>query len=95
LAQKSSNIFLIALSQILSELAMVYMPGKGIYLAGGLMRTLYDFLDIDAFMKNFLVNRKSMHVDVLTQMPVILINQEMTCLHGSLNFINKISQKLN
>jgi len=46
-------------------------------------------------MKNFLVNRKSMHVDVLTQMPVILINQEMTCLHGSLNFINKISQKLN
>ncbi len=95
LAQKSSNIFLIALSQILSELAMVYMPGKGIYLAGGLMRTLYDFLDIDAFMKNFLVNRKSMHLDVLTQMPVILINQEMTCLHGSLNFINKISQKLN
>jgi len=43
-------------------------------------------------MSNFLVNRKSMHADVLAQIPVVLINQEMTCLHGSLNFINKFSQ---
>jgi len=70
------------------------MPGKGIYLAGGLMRTLQEFLDLELFMKNFLVNRKLMHSDVLKQIPVALINQEMTCLHGSLNFINKISQNL-
>jgi glucokinase len=71
------------------------MPGKGIYLAGGLMRSLQEFLDLELFMKNFLVNRKLMHADVLKQMPVALINQEMTCLHGSLNFINKISQNPN
>jgi hypothetical protein len=41
-----------------------------------------------------LINRKSMHADVLEQMPIALINQEMTCLHGSLNFFNKISQNL-
>ena len=94
-AQKSVDVFLTSLAQILSELALAYMPGKGIYLAGGLMRSLKEFIDSDLFMRNFTVNRKSMHADVLTQMPVALINQEMTCLHGSLNFINKISQNLN
>lgn len=94
-AEKSINIFLQSISQLLSEFALVYMPGKGIFLAGGLMRALYEFLDRDIFMKNFLVNRKSMHADVLAQMPVALINQEMTCLHGSLNFINKFNQSLN
>ena len=37
----------------------------------------------------------AMHADVLKQIPLALINQEMTCLHGSLNFINKISQNRN
>ena len=94
-AQKSIDIFLKSLAQILSELALAYMPGKGIYLAGGLMRSLQEFIDEDIFMKNFLLNRKSMHANVLKQMPLASINQEMTCLHGSLNFINKISQNLN
>ena len=93
-AQKSVDVFLISLARILSELALAYMPGKGIYLAGGLMRSLQEFLDLELFMKNFLVNRKLMHADVLKQIPLALINQEMTCLHGSLNFINKASQNL-
>jgi len=71
---------------------LAYMPGRGIFLAGGLLRSLQEYLDVDSFMKNFLINRKSMHADVLEQMPIALINQEMTCLHGSLNFFNKISQ---
>ena len=71
------------------------MPGKGIYLAGGLMRSLNEFIDTDLFLENFLVNRKSMHADALKQIPLALINQEMTCLHVSLNFINKISQNRN
>jgi len=93
-AQKSINIFLKSISQLLSEFALAYMPGKGIFLAGGLIRSLYEFIDSDFFMKNFLVNRKSMHADVLAQMPVVLINQKMTCLHGSLNFINQLNQNL-
>jgi len=31
---------------------------------------------------------------VLAQIPLAIINQEMTCLHGSLNFINKFSLDL-
>ncbi|MEL0017628.1 MAG: glucokinase [Gammaproteobacteria bacterium] len=94
-SQKSIDVFLKSLAQILSEFALAYMPGKGIYLAGGLMRSLNEFIDTDVFLKNFLINRKSMHADVLKQIPLALINQEMTCLHGSLNFINKISQNRN
>jgi glucokinase len=91
-AKKSIELFLKALSQILSELALAYMPGQGIYLAGGLVRSLDQFLNPETFMKDFLVNKKSMHKDVLAQMPISLIQKEMTCLHGSLNFINKFSQ---
>ena len=91
-AKKSIELFLKALSQILSELALAYMPGQGIYLAGGLVRSLDGFLNPETFMKDFLVNKKSMHKDVLAQMPISLIQKEMTCLHGSLNFINKFSQ---
>jgi glucokinase len=91
-ARKSIELFLKALSQILSELALAYMPGQGIYLAGGLVRSLDEFINPETFMKNFLVNKKSMHKDVLAQMPISLIKKEMTCLHGSLNFINKFSQ---
>ncbi len=94
-SQKSIDIFLKSLAQILSEFALAYMPGKGIYLAGGLMRSLNEFIDTDLFLENFLVNRKSMHADALKQIPLALINQKMTCLHGSLNFINKISQNRN
>ena len=93
-AKKSVELFLKSFSQILSELALAFMPGKGIYLAGGLIRSLYGFLDADDFIKNFVINRKSMHEEVLLQMPIALIKQEMTCLHGSLNFINKFSQTL-
>ena len=92
-SQKATNFFLNSFSQILSELALAYMPGNGVFIAGGLMRSMHQFIDNDIFMKNFLMNRKSMHAKILSQMPIAIINQEMTCLHGSLNFINKISEK--
>ena len=89
-SQKAINFFLNSFSQILSELALAYMPGNGVFIAGGLMRSIRQFIDNEIFMKNFLMNRKSMHANILLQMPIAIINQEMTCLHGSLNFINKI-----
>ena len=92
-SQKAINFFLNSFSQILSELALAYMPGNGVFIAGGLMRSMHQFIDNGIFMKNFLMNRKSMHAKILSQMPIAIINQEMTCLHGSLNFINKISEK--
>ncbi len=91
-SQKAINFFLNSFSQILSELALAYMPGNGVFIAGGLMRSIRQFIDNEIFMKNFLINRKSMHANILSQMPIAIINQEMTCLHGCLNFINKINK---
>ena len=88
-AQKTIDVFLVSFSQLLSELSLLYMPGKGIYLSGELIRTLHAFLDVNSFMKNFLGNKKTPHLEILKEIPVALINKEMTSLHGSLNFINK------
>ena len=91
MAKKSIDQFVIYLAQVLSELALTYMPGKGIFLAGSLMRALTDHLDPEDFLLNFLVNRKPMHVDVLRDIPISLIKREMTCLHGNLNYINNFT----
>ena len=90
LAMKCIDQFLISLSQVLSELSLAYIPGNGIYLAGGLMRSLRPFIDTDEFIKNFLINRKPMHKDLLEKISISLIEKEMTCLHGNLNYFNKL-----
>jgi len=93
-AKQSIDQFLICLSQILSELALAYIPGNGIYLAGSLMRSLLEFIDKEEFAQNFLVNRKPIHLDVLEKISIVLIQKEMTCLHGNLNYFNKRSKNL-
>ena len=93
LAKKSIDQFSICLSQVLSELALAYLPGNGIYLAGGLMRSLLEFINIAEFSENFLINRKPMHAEVLQKISISLIQKEMTCLHGNLNYFNKLSQQ--
>ena len=94
-AKKTIDLFLYSFSTILSELAMTYLPGNGIFLTGGLMRALHKYLNIESFILNFLRNRKNIHKELLAQIPLSLINQEMTCLYGNLNFINKIYRNEN
>ena len=89
-ARKCIDQFLVSLSQVLSELSLAYIPGNGIYLAGGLMRSLRPFIDSDEFIKNFLINRKPMHKDLLQKISISLIEKEMTCLHGNLHYFNKL-----
>ena len=93
LAQKSIDQFLICLPQVLSELALIYMPGNGIYLAGGLMRSLMQFIDASTFRENFLLNRKPMHSEILENISIFLIEREMTCLHGNLSYFNQMFLK--
>ena len=89
-AKKCIDQFLVSLSQVLSELSLAYIPGNGIYLAGGLMRSLKPLIDSDEFIKNFLINRKPMHKDLLQKISISLIEKEMTCLHGNLHYFNKL-----
>ena len=93
-SKQSIDIFLISIAQLLSELALIYMPGKGIYLSGALIRSLIKFLNFDSFIKNFLENKKPPHKEILKQTRIALQNKEMACLYGCLNFINKLNQNI-
>ena len=76
------------MAYLLSELALTYLPGKGIFLAGGLARSLQEFIYSENFKKNFLKNRRSMHIDLLSEIPIGIIQKQMTCLHGNLAFLS-------
>ena len=49
------------------------------------------YIDTDDFTGNFLINRKPMHKDLLQKISISLIEKEMTCLHGNLNYFNKLT----
>lgn len=86
-AFRTINVFIDALAKSISDLALTYMPGNGIFVAGGLMRTIYHFIDQDRFIKNFIGQRKTMHEELLKKIPIGIITREMTCLHGNLAFL--------
>jgi len=86
-AVKAIDTFIDSLAIAISDMALTYMPGRGIFVAGGLMRTIYNFIDHERFINNFIGQRKSMHQDLLQKMPIGIITREMTCLHGNLAFL--------
>ena len=87
-AIETIELFIDSMAYLLSELALTYLPGKGIFLAGGLARSLQEFIYSENFNKNFLRNRRSMHVNLLSEIPIGIIQKQMTCLHGNLAFLS-------
>ena len=87
-AEKVIKGFTISLAEVISDLALIFISGNGIYLAGGLIRTLVELIDKDLFIKSFLSNKKSIHKNMLNLMPIGVINKQYTCLYGNLNFYN-------
>jgi glucokinase len=86
-AIKAIDTFIDSLAIAISDMALSYMPGRGIFVAGGLMRTIYNFIDHERFINSFIGQRKSMHQELLQKMPIGIITREMTCLHGNLAFL--------
>lgn len=80
--------FTISLGQILSDLALGYLTGKGIYIAGGLMRDLQNIIDKDLFIQSFYSNKKNIHKDMLKRISIGVIKKHHTPLFGNLNFFN-------
>ena len=87
-AEETIELFIESIARLLSELALTYLPGRGIFLAGGLVRSLEEFIDLENFKNNFLRNRRPMHADVLSEIPIGIIQKQMTCLHGNLAFLS-------
>jgi glucokinase len=87
-AQKVIEGFTISLAETISDLGLIFISGNGIYLAGGLIRTVYEIMNKELFIKSFLSNKKPIHKDMLDLMPIGVVNREYTCLYGNLNFYN-------
>ena len=80
---------------LLSQLTLTYMPGKGIFLAGSMMRSLISFIDKKKFEKQFLANIESPQLEILKMTPISIVTKENLALYGCLNYFNSIQKDLN
>ena len=91
-AEDVINGFIKSLAHVLSDLALAYVPGNGIYLAGSLSRTLASLINHESFEIEFLANKSSIHKDLLKNIKIGVITREHTCLYGNLNYFNFINK---
>lgn len=77
-----------SLAEVISDMALTFIAGNGVYIAGGLMRTIVEFMDKDLFIEHFTGSKKGIHLELLEKMPIGMINREHACLQGNLNFYN-------
>ncbi len=86
------NGFIRSLSQTLSDLALSFLPGKGILLAGSLSRSIYTHFNEQNFFKPFINNNTGMHFDILKNTPIGVITKERTPLYGNLAFYKNLNK---
>ena len=86
------NGFIKSLSQTLSDLALSFLPGKGILLAGSLSRSIYTHFNEQNFFKPFINNNTGMHFYILKNTPIGVITKERTPLYGNLSFYKNLNK---
>ena len=84
--------FIERLAIILSDLTLSFLPGRGIYLAGNLTRSLKDFINTKIFEEKFLSNKAGPRLEILRNTSINIITKEHSPLYGNLNYFN-LSQK--
>ena len=77
-----------SLAEVMSDMALTFIAGNGVYVAGSLMRTITELMDKERFIEHFKGNKKGVHRDLLEMIPIGLINREHACLIGNLNYFN-------
>ena len=88
------NDFLKRLARFLAKLSLIYLPGKGIYLSGSIVRSLKDFIIKKDFEQNYLLSNKNTPQHKILENTVInIIDQEHLALYGCLNYFN-LTQKV-
>ena len=78
-----------SLAEVISDMALNFISGNGVYIAGSLMRTIVELMDKDLFVEHFMSNKKEIHKNLLERMPIGMINREHACLLGNLNYYNQ------
>tara|TARA_B100001027_G_scaffold41311_1_gene26410 strand:+ start:1514 stop:2413 length:900 start_codon:yes stop_codon:yes gene_type:complete len=84
--------FIKSLAETLSELALTFIPGDGIFLAGSLIRNIFDDINKENFNDIFLSNRKAAHKEMLNMVSIGVIMKKRTPLYGNLKLF-KIMNK--
>ena len=92
LASNIINGFIKSLANVLSDAALAYVPGNGIFLAGGLSRTLLPLIDKELFKDHFLENKSVIHKELLSKIRIGIITRELTCLYGNLNYFRLLNK---
>ena len=92
IAIKVINGFIKSLAETLSDLALTFLPGEGIFLAGSLIRNLYKDINKNDFNNAFLGNRKDPHKNILDMISINVIMKERTPLYGNLKLFKTISK---
>ena len=89
------EIFLEMLAKFLAEIALIYLPGNGIFLSGSFMRSLKIFIDQKKFTENFLKQVNYPHKQVLESVEINLICEENLPIYGCIEYFNSIRKDLN
>ena len=76
-------------------MALTFISGKGVYIAGSLMRSIVKIMEQDKFIEYFYGDKKLVHLQILEMVKIGLIEREHACLHGNLNFYKKNINKVN
>ena len=77
------NGFLKSLAETLSDLALTFLPGDGILLAGSLMRRIFYDINIEEFNDTFLKTKSNTHQEILEKISIGVITKERTPLYGN------------
>ena len=80
------NNFVIALNNILQDLALTFNARGGIFFAGSLMRTISEMNSINYIKEEFNKHPSEAHSNILKNISINLINKEHTPLYGNLNY---------
>ena len=86
--------FIKSLAETISDMALTFISGKGIYIAGGLIRSIFQIMDKDKFIENFYGDKKLVHLQILEMVKIGIVEKEHACLHGNLNFYKKNINKV-
>ena len=85
--------FIKSLAETISDMALTFISGRGVYIAGGLIRSIFKIMDKDKFIEYFYGDKKLVHLQILEMIKIGVVKKEHACLHGNLNFYKKIITK--
>ena len=83
--------FIKALGETLSDLALTFIPGDGILLAGSLIRSIYSSINKDEFNEVFIGKKNDVHKEMLDMISIGVITKEKTPLYGNFSLFKKLN----